>query len=580
MPLKPGESASWPEGVPHSVSGYEKPLHVLLDAAAEEFPEQTFTIFNDGRRSYSQVKDAADRVADFLRRRGIKPGERVALFLPNVPHFPEVFFGTLKAGAVCVTCNPLYTPAELRQQLLDSGASAIFCLDHPQLYPTTVEAQKGTEVNTVVICSVKSHLPKLKACIGGLLKKIPKADGHEPDHFHYEEVLAESRPEPPDVAVRPGRDPAVIMYTGGTTGTPKGACLTHANIVFDLLAMREWARAVQEPGGQSEPLRRGGYHCFLGVLPWYHSFGMTVVMLLSCHLAAKLVCIPDPKAGIPPYTGLLMSIKKHRCTILAAVPTLFAALANHAFVDRFDLSSLQICGSGGAPLPLEVARRFEEKTGAVLFEAYGLSESAPVITANPMSPEKRRFGTVGLPLPNTEIVIVDLESGQSELPRGVDGEIAVSGPQVMDGYWNKPEESAEVFRTIEGRRFFLTGDIGHIDPDGFLTITDRKKDLILVGGFNCYPREVEEVLYEHPTIAAAAVIGVPDEKSGEAVKAFVELLPGADTGEEEVLAFCRERLAGYKRPRSVEFRSQLPTSAVGKVLRRVLREEELERKSP
>jgi long-chain acyl-CoA synthetase len=197
-----------------------------------------------------------------------------------------------------------------------------------------------------------------------------------------------------------------------------------------------------------------------------------------------------------------------------------------------------------------------------------------------VSPEKRRFGTVGLPLPNTEIVIVDLESGQSELPRGVDGEIAVSGPQVMDGYWNKPEESAEVFRTIEGRRFFLTGDIGHIDPDGFLTITDRKKDLILVGGFNCYPREVEEVLYEHPKIAAAAVIGVPDEKSGEAVKAFVELLPGADTDEEEVLAFCRERLAGYKRPHSVEFRSQLPTSAVGKVLRRVLREEELERKSP
>jgi long-chain acyl-CoA synthetase len=333
-------------------------------------------------------------------------------------------------------------------------------------------------------------------------------------------------------------------------------------------------RISQEAGALPETLRRGGHHCFLGIMPWYHSFGMSIMMLWACHTASRLVCIPDPRAGNPPFTEVLKAVQDYGVTILAGVPTIYVAFTNHPLLDKFDLSSIQGCGSGGAPLPVEVAKRFEEKTGGVIFEAYGLSETAPMATANPSNKQQRKFGSVGFPICNTDLKIVDLESGLEELPRGEDGEIAISGPQVMTGYWNKPEENDNVFRTIDGRRFFLTGDIGHIDEEGYLIITDRKKDLILVGGFNCYPREVEEVLYQHPKVANAAVIGIPDERSGESVKAFVQLAPGETATEQEILDFCRDRLTGYKRPRAVEFRNELPTSLIGKVLRRVLRDEE------
>jgi long-chain acyl-CoA synthetase len=260
---------------------------------------------------------------------------------------------------------------------------------------------------------------------------------------------------------------------------------------------------------------------------------------------------------------------------MPAVPTIFVAFINHPHIDNYDLTSLMGCFSGGAPLPPEVCKQFEDKTGAVIFEGYGLSETAPVATANPTNTTQRKIGTIGFPIPGTDIKILDIDSGTKELPQGEDGEIAICGPQVMTGYWNKPAENEAVFREIDGRRFFLTGDIGHMDEEGYFIITDRKKDLILVSGFNCYPREVEEVLYSHPKVANAAVIGVPDPKSGEAVKAFIQLAPGTEATEEEILDFCRENLAGYKRPRTVEFRSELPTSVIGKVLRRVLRDEAL-----
>jgi long-chain acyl-CoA synthetase len=257
------------------------------------------------------------------------------------------------------------------------------------------------------------------------------------------------------------------------------------------------------------------------------------------------------------------------------VPTIYSAFVNHPLTDKFDLSSIVACGSGGAPIPVEVIKQFEAKTGAVIFEGYGLSETSPVLTVNPTNLEGRKIGSVGMPLPGTEIAIVDLVNGSERLPIGEDGEIAACGPPVMRGYWNRPDADREVFREIDGKRFFLTGDIGHLDEDGFITITDRKKDLILVGGFNAYPREIEEVLYTHPKVAEAAVIGIPDPHSGEAVKAFVQLKEGVEADEQEFLDFCKENLAGYKRPRSVEFRDEMPTSVVGKVLRRVLRDEEL-----
>lgn len=574
MSRKPWESPKWPENVPHEVTGYEKPLFSLLDDTAREFPNATYTIFADVSRTYAQVKDTADRIGSFLASRGIQKGDRVAIFLPNLPHYPEIFFGILKAGGVCVTCNPLYKVSELNFQLKDSGSRAVFVMDHPQFYPTAVEAVRDTDVKTVVVCNVKSYLSWLKGTLGSLLGKIPKADHHEPGHILFDDAVKSARPEPPSFEVDPVKDIANILYTGGTTGVPKGACLSHANLVSNVMTVQEWTWVEAEPGKPKEQFARGGEHTFLGVLPWYHSFGLTLVMLWSCYTGSRVVCIPDPRAGNPPFTEVLKAVEKHKVTILTAVPTIYSAFVNHPLIKRFDLSSVTGCGSGAAPLPVEVIRRFEEMTGAVIFEGYGMTETSPVITLNPTNVEQRKVGSVGLPFPNTDIKIVDLDRGLRELPDGEDGEIAVSGPQIMLGYWNKPEANEEVFRESDGKKFLLTGDIGHFDEEGFLVITDRKKDLILVGGFNAYPKEIEEVLYTHPKVALAAVVGVPDEKSGEAVKAFVQLKPGENATKEEIIAFCKDKMAGYKRPREVEFRDELPTSVVGKVLRRVLRDEE------
>ncbi len=563
----------WPEGVQHDISGYEKSLTSVLDDAARDYPDNIYTLFSDASRTYAQVKDTADRVAHFLVSRGIQKGDRVAIFLPNLPHYPAIFFGILKAGGICVTCNPLYTAPELNYQLNDAGAKALFCMDHPVFYPTTVDAVKKTAVETVVICNVKSYLPKLKGLIGGLLGKIPGAEKHEPGHFFFDDVVSAARPEPPEVQINPGEDPALIIYTGGTTGVPKGAVLTHANFVYDLMALDEWGRLVHAKGGVAEKMRHGGFHTYLGVLPWYHSFGLTVALLSACASGSRLICIPDPRAGNPPFTEVLKAVQRYKPTVMPAVPTIFVAFTNHPHIDQYDLTSLMGCFSGGAPLPPEVCKQFEEKTGAVIFEGYGLSETAPVASANPTNITQRKIGTIGFPMPGTDIKAVDLDSGLTPLAQGEDGELAISGPQVMQGYWNRPEENEAVFREIEGRRYFLTGDIGHIDEDGYILITDRKKDMILVGGFNVYPRDVEDILFTHPKIALVAVVGVPDAKSGEAVKAFIELKPGESATEQEILDFCKKNMAGYKRPKFIEFRDAIPVSNVGKVLRRVLRDE-------
>jgi long-chain acyl-CoA synthetase len=554
-------------------------LYSLLHSAAERYPQQVYTIFQGAERTYAQVRETADKVAAFLHSKGVQKGDRVAIFLPNLPHYPPVFFGILKIGAICVTCNPLYTASELRYQLQDAGAKVVFCMDHPQFYPTAQSAIQDTEVETVVICNIKPYLPKAKAIAGGMLGKIPHAPSHDPNHILFDRILAQDAPQPPEVDIDPDLDPALIIYTGGTTGVPKGAVLTHSNFVYDVMAWDEWVR-FPAPGGQGEEkVQPGGEHCYLGVLPWYHIFGMTLCLIGACYSASRLICIPDPRAGNPPFTEVLKAVQRFKPSLLVAVPTIFSAFINHPQLHKFDLRSIKACASGGAPLPQEVAKKFEQETGAVIFEGYGLSETAPVIAGNPSDISLRRFGSVGFPWPNTDIKIVDLDTGQMELAQGEDGEIAVHGPQVMQGYWRNPQANAAVFRDIAGRRYFLTGDIGHIDDDGYIVITDRKKDVILVGGFNCYPREVEEVLYEHPHVAQAAVVGIPHPTSGEQVKAFVQLKPGHETSEQEILDFCQQRLAGYKRPRSVEFRAELPTSAVGKVLRRVLRDQEIKKMS-
>jgi long-chain acyl-CoA synthetase len=555
------------------LADFSYPVFQLLDASAERYPDNVFTIFKGAKRTYRQVKDTADRIACFLAGKGIKKGDKVAIFLPNLPQFPEIFFGILKSGAVAVNCNPVYTASELNYQLKNSESKVVFCMDHPDFYKNTVKAVNGTDVDTVIVCNIKSYLPKLQGLIGGLLGKIPHADQIEPGHLMLDDVVAQSSPNPPSISIDPENDTAVMLYTGGTTGLPKGAELVHTNFTHNVEAMHEWGRVVHENRTGPEKLFKGDYHCFLGVLPWYHSFGLTGVMLFSCLLGAKVVCVPDPRAGNPPFTEVLQIVQKYRPTFMSAVPTIFVAFANHPMIEKYDISSFMACFSGGAPLPPEVCRQFEEKTDAIIFEAYGLTETAPALSANPTFKETRKIGSIGLPLPETDMKILSIDDPSVEMPRGEDGEIAACGPQVMKGYWKNPEANDQVFVNIDGNRYFLTGDIGHIDEDGFITITDRKKDMIIVGGFNVYPRDVEDILYTNEKVELVAVVGVPDERSGEKVKAFIQLKAGVEASVEEIQAFCKENMAGYKRPQEIEFRNEIPVSNVGKVLRRVLRDE-------
>ncbi len=569
----------WPKDVRHSMEYPKEPIFAMLDRAAEKRGDKPYTVFEGVKNTYAQVRDHADRIANFLAKKGVKKGDTVALFLPNVPHFPPVFFGALKTGALVVTCNPMYKAAELNFQLKDSGATIVFALDHPVFTPTCYEAIKDTAVKTVVVCSVKSFLPKIKAVLGSALKKIPKSPRYEMDKtVFYDDIIAQNEPVAPKVTIDP-EDVALILYTGGTTGTPKGASLTHRNIVSNVNQIYEWVNLSPEDVKAPQKILYGD-EVFVGALPWYHSYGLTLTMLMSTYMGGQLVCIPDPRAGKPPLSHLLKAMADTRGTILNCVPALYAGIVNHPDVKKYDLTSIKICSSGAAPLPPELAKRFEAVTGAILFEGYGLSETSPVTHINPTTKKDRKFGSIGLPISDTDYKILDVDTGLKEMPQGEAGEIAISGPQVMKGYWNKPKENEVVFRTIGGKRYFLTGDIGYMDKEGFAIISDRKKDIVNVGGLKAYPREIEDALYENPKIAMAAVIGLPRENEAtEYVKAFVVLKPGETATPEDILEWSKQRLAGYKRPKEVEIVTSLPMSQVGKVLRRELREMELKKRA-
>ncbi|MBE2266704.1 MAG: AMP-binding protein, partial [Anaerolinea sp.] len=373
METKLWHQHKWTAGVPFDVDYPAIPVHGLLQEAAEHHRSAPFVIFNDHVQTFEEVEAMANRVANFLILRGVQKGDRVALFLPNVPHFPAVFFGVLKTGAICVTCNPTYSVPELNYQLKDSGARCLFAMDHPILYETACEAIRDTSVETVVICNVSTFLPLHERLLGRVLGKIPHAERHEPGHVLFDDVLKHASSTPPDVNINPQRDLALIQYTGGTTGVPKGASVTHANIVANLYAIHAWVRPVDEQGNVASLITGG--ECFMGVLPWYHAFGLVMTLLASVLVASKLVCVPDPRAGTPPFTEILRLIAHHRATVLNGVPTLFSAIINHSHADRFDLRSLKLCGCGAAPLAQEVARQFEAKTGAVLYEGYGMTEA-------------------------------------------------------------------------------------------------------------------------------------------------------------------------------------------------------------
>ncbi|CAH1217713.1 Long-chain-fatty-acid--CoA ligase [Paenibacillus plantiphilus] len=533
----------------------------LLLQAAGNYGDHEALQFYGKKTSYRQLLNAARRMAAGLQGIGIDKGDRVAIMLPNCPQTVIAYFGALLAGAVVVMTNPLYVERELEHQLRDCGAKAIVTLD--LLYPRLAkvrgaEPEQGSlpELRYAIVTSIMDALPfplnmlyPLKQRRSGQHPVIPYG---QHGVISYRKLLASAAALPTERAVDPARDIALLQYTGGTTGMPKGVMLTHRNLVANAVQTAVWCYKMKD-----------GCEKFLAALPLFHVFGLTVLMNQSVMRAGTLVLLPRFE-----IEAVLQTIRKVKPTIFPGAPTMYIALMNHKDLHKYDLSSIEVCVSGAAPLPLEVQERFEAITGGRLIEGYGLTEASPVTHANPIW-HTRKIGAIGLPLPGTEARIVHVDTGET-LSAGEIGELAVRGPQVMLGYWNRSEETSSVLR--DG--WLHTGDLAMMDEDGFFTIVDRIKDVIIAGGFNVYPREIEEVLYEHPGVQHAAVIGVKDPYRGESVKAFIVLRGGTSISRMQLDRWCRDRLAPYKVPHHYVFRDELPMSMIGKVLRRKLHEEE------
>ncbi|GIV78900.1 MAG: long-chain-fatty-acid--CoA ligase [Litorilinea sp.] len=561
-------------GVPATIEIPSIPLYQLLVESAFRFPNHVAVkmvlkylplgLAIQSAYTYRQLHELSDRFAAALHGLGIQPGERVALMLPNLPQYVVAYFGALKAGAIIVNVNPTYTPRELQHQLADSGARAIVMLSG--FYQRLAQIREQTQVEQVILTDVSDtlswpfrHLAGRQLRAKGLIADVPPAP-----HIHrLDELLQRHEATPPTIQSNPD-DVILLQYTGGTTGVPKAAMLTNRNLVSNVHQLLPWFTRL-EPGNER----------VLGALPFFHVYGMTVGMLFAVATGGTLVIVPDPRDT----QHILEVIHREKISIYPGVPAMYTAINNHPRVKEYDLRSVKACLSGGAALPVEVATRFEEITQGRLVEGYGLSESSPVAAANPIYGQ-RRVGSIGLPIPSTAIHVVSLEPDETGdyrvLGPGEEGELVIEGPQVMKGYWNRPDETALV---IDRRGWLHTGDIGKMDEDGYFYIVDRKKDLIIASGYNVVPREVEEVLFMHPKVLEAAVAGIPDPKRGETVKAYVVLKPGESATEDEIRAFCRENLAPYKVPTQVEFRSELPKSQVGKVLRRLLVEEERQKQA-
>ncbi|MFS8570075.1 MAG: long-chain fatty acid--CoA ligase [Thermaerobacter sp.] len=527
------------------------PLYRFLEDSAVEFPEHPAALFFGRPLLYRDLKQQVDRFAGALARLGVRKGDRVALMFPNCPQAVIAYYGALRLGAVVVQLSPIASARELAFQLEDSGARILATVD--AVAGHTGRLLDEGRLDHLIVGRISDYLPGVLRILYPLKARRegqpPPPSG--PQVYDWQSLLA-GAPPPPPVDIDPHEDLALIQYTGGTTGTPKGAMLTHRNLVCNTLQAVAWF-----PG-----LERGRER-ILAVLPFFHVYGMTVCMNFAMATAATLLLLPRFDLD-----SVLKTINRYRPTLFPGAPTMYVAINNHPHVQRHDLRSIRACISGAAPLPVEVRERFEALTGGQLVEGYGLTEASPVTHCNPFWGEVRA-GSIGLPFPDTDCRIVDPETGE-DVPLGQPGELLIRGPQVMKGYWNRPEENARALR--DG--WLYTGDVARMDEDGYFYIVDRLKEIIIAGGFNIYPREVEEVLYEHPAVKEAAVIGVPDPYRGETVKAFVVLKPGARATADDIIAFCREHLARYKVPTHVEFRDDLPKSLVGKVLRRVLAEEE------
>ncbi len=555
--------AFYEKGVPTHIDYPDIPLYALLDRSAERFPDQVAVemvlrylplgLKIASKVTYRTLQMLTERFAGHLREMGVRPGDRVALMLPNLPQYVVAFYGTLRVGAIVVNTNPTYTAREIQHQFHDAGAETVVLLS--AYYERLQKVRDKTAVKQVIITDVADTLSfPWKSLVEKTLRQEGLMTTVEPDQnlFLWNQLMAEPA-TPPDVQVK-GDDVALFQYTGGTTGVPKAAQLTHLNLVANTMQVAAWLTTIE-----------AGKERVMGALPFFHVYGMTVAMSFALYNGGHLIIVPNPR----PIDHVMDIIQREKCTIFPGVPAMYIGIINHPQVDNYDLHSIKACISGAAPLPVEVQTRFEELTHGRLVEGYGLTEAAPVTHCNPVY-GTRKAGSIGVPFPDVDARIVDLETNEA-LPVDETGELCLRGPQVMKGYWNTPEETSNVF---DAEGWLHTGDIARMDEDGYFYIVDRKKDLIIASGYNIVPREVEEVLYMHPKVQEAVVAGVPDPYRGETVKAYIVLKEGEQATVEEIVTFCRENLAPYKVPKLVEFRSELPKSLVGKFLRRVLVEEE------
>ena len=543
------------EGVPATLTYPDATMHAFLQDAADSFPDATATIFFNKKRNYKSISDDAWRFANGLRKLGVKKGDRVAVMLPNTPQFIVAFYGALRAGATVVPCNPLYTAPELRHQLADSGAQTLVVLS--RLYPVAKAAREGTSVKNVIVTNIKEEMPLVLRTLFTLAKE--KKDGHrqpfagDPGAMAFRDVLR-APAEVFDAGVKKD-DIALLQYTGGTTGVSKGAMLSHRALVANTLQCRAWFVGTKDTEGTT-----------MAVMPFFHVYGLTVVMSLAIQAAGAMVLEPQFE-----LKRVLEDVAKHKPNTFSGAPRIYNAIINSPLAKQYDLRSIGACISGSAPLMVETHRKFVELTGANLVEGYGLTEAAPVTHCNPLYGKgKQKIGTIGIPYPDVECKIVDSEAGEREMPVGEPGELILRGPQLMDGYYNRPDETAGTIR--DG--WLYTGDIATVDADGYYSIVDRKKEMIIVSGFNVYPREVEEALASHPAVMDSAAIGKPHPIKGEEVKAFVVLKPGQTATPEQLIAHTRTQLAPFKVPHEIEFRESLPKTLIGKTLRRQLAEED------
>jgi long-chain acyl-CoA synthetase len=533
MSVKKAWLQHYPDSISKEVIIPNVPLGHILQETASRYPAQPALSFYQKKVNYEELYSLALKFTSALQQNQVQKGDRVAIMLPNCPQYVISYYGILGAGAIVTQVNPMSVERELEYIFNDSGAETLIVLD--SLYARVKSVQTQTKLKKIIVVSL-----------------VPKGEIYSPDRS-FEEFLLEGNGNTLPIDFEPEHDVAILQYTGGTTGRSKGAMLTHRNILANVIQSYEFFKHELKFGKER----------VLTVIPLFHVFGMTSCMNLSIYIAAESIMLPRFD-----LEEVLNTIKHEQPTTFPGVPTMYVAITNHPSAEEYGISSIETCNSGSAPMPVELLRSFERKTGSKILEGYGLSEASPTTHCNPPF-AKRKPGSVGIGMPSTEYKIVDVATGTQEIPVEQLGEVIIKGPQVMKGYWNMPEETAQTLR--DG--WLYTGDIAMVDEDGYLYIVDRKKDLIIASGYNIYPRDIEEVLYEHPSVQEAVVIGVPDPYRGEDVKAIIVFKTGCTNTEEEIIQYCRKNLAAYKVPRHVEFREQLPKTSVGKILRRALRDE-------